>query len=159
MFITSGLVTRLAVACTEQSHLNTKLMQGRQSSRDKTSRANLDRGAQSLLTLSATLNSLLIRSETKKWHGYRTKRSLNGKFVFKIELLAFLSWTAVFAAVLNEGAALHLSGRFDGIAKAMVAMVFFLCVGFGVSAWWGYRTALVRRGVVRRFGKVPEVGV
>lgn len=42
----SGVVTWLAHAYTEKSHCNTKLMQGRQSSQDKISRANFNRGAQ-----------------------------------------------------------------------------------------------------------------
>lgn len=112
---------------------------------------------QSLITLSATCNSILIRGETKKWHGYRTKRSQNGKFIFHVELVGFICWTAILAAVLNEGATLHLTGRFDKIAKAMVAMLFFQCICFAGSAWWGYKTSLVRRRVVRRFGRVPEV--
>ncbi|QDS77039.1 hypothetical protein FKW77_006686 [Venturia effusa] len=111
----------------------------------------------SLITLSATCNSILIRGETKKWQGYRTKRQQNGKFVFRVELAGFICWTAVLAGVLAEGTANRLTGRFDKIAKAMVAMLVFLCISFAASARWAYKTSLVRKRVVKKFGRVPEV--
>jgi hypothetical protein len=111
---------------------------------------------QSLITIGGTLNSLVIRDETKKGHGYRTKRQHNGKFVFRVELFAFICWIAILAAVFNEGSTFHFTGRFDKIAKAMLSMLVLLCVCFGCSAWWGYRTTLQRRRVTKKFGRYPE---
>ena len=103
------------------------------------------------------MNSLLIRGETKKWYGYRTKRAQNGKFVFRIESGALIAWLAIMAAVINEGIMFRFSGRFDKIAKAMLAMIVLQCGCFIMTTWWGYRTSLQRRYVKRTWGQNAEV--
>jgi hypothetical protein len=103
------------------------------------------------------MNSLLIRGETRKLHGYRTKRQQNGKFVLRVEVVGLLAWLGILGAVINEGIHLHFGGRFDKIAKAMLSMIVLQCGCFVLSAWWGYRTSLQRRNVRKRWGQYAEI--
>jgi hypothetical protein len=110
-----------------------------------------------LLTIGGTTNSLLIRGNaTNRW-SYRTLRSENNKFVFRVELCAAMSWTAILVFLLKMGAENHLTGQFDRFAKTLVAFELFECMLFWISAWWAYKTSWQRRKVTKKFGVWVEV--
>ena len=58
-------------------------------------------------------------------HKAGNKRSENGRFVFLVELAAFLSWTGCLAALFNEARYNHWAGRYDRFAKVLT---FLECV-------------------------------
>jgi len=99
-----------------------------------------------LLTIGATMNSLIIRLQAKSFWTYRSKRAENGKFSFGVECVATLAWLGVLASVVNEGIHRHFRGSFDKFARVMTAMIVLECFLFIISTMWGYRTNVRLRG-------------